>query len=443
VIDAPRIVVPPPGPRAAEILSRDARFISPSYTRLYPLVAARGNGAVVEDPDGNLFLDFTSGLGVLGTGHCHPRVVEAVRAQAGDLLHMSSTDFYNTLQPALAERLGALCPGEEPKKVSCGNSGTEGVEAAVKLARHRTGRQYVISFYGSFHGRTYGALSLTASRASQRRGFSPLLPGVVHAPYAYCYRCPLGGSPQACDADCAGWIEETIFRHEVAPEEVAAVVVEPIQGEGGVIVPPDGFLQRVEETCRRHGILLVADEVQTGMGRTGRMLAVSHAGIVPDVVALAKGIASGLPLSATVAPASVMTWPPGSHASTFGGNPVACAAAMATLDLLEESLVENAAAAGRRLMEGLSGLMEKHPLIGDVRGKGLLAGFELVRDRATRERAAGERDRLVRRCFEKGLLLLPAGTNTVRLLPPLIVAPAQVETALSIIDDALEEVSAV
>lgn len=438
--DAPRIVVPPPGPKASGILARDARFVSPSYSRVYPLVAARGSGAVVTDPDGNSFLDFTAGLAVCSTGHCHPRVVKAVAAQSRRLIHMSSTDFYNTPMTALAGRLSGLCPGEGDRKTYFGNSGAEAVEAALKLARYRTGRQHVIAFYGAFHGRTFGALSLTASRAGHRRRFAPLLPGVVHAPYAYCYRCPVGCRPETCGAECAGWIEEIVFRHEIPPEEVAAIAVEPVQGEGGYIVPPGKFLERIARICRANGILLFADEVQTGMGRTGKMLAVDHFGIVPDIVALAKAIASGLPLSATVACADVMNWPPGAHASTFGGNPVACAAALATLDLIEEGLARNAARLGDRLLSGLRGLMERHELIGDVRGLGLMLGIELVRDRDTKERATPERDRLVRRCFEKGLLVLPAGPNSVRLSPPLVITEKQADTALSILDDVLAEV---
>ncbi|MBI5418870.1 MAG: acetyl ornithine aminotransferase family protein [Deltaproteobacteria bacterium] len=441
MLDVPRIVVPPPGPKAAEILSRDSRFVSPSYTRAYPLVAARGYGTTIEDVDGNLFLDFTAGLAVCSTGHCHPKVVDAIAAQAKSLIHMSGTDFYNIPQPALAERLASLCPGGEEKKVYFGNSGAEAVEAALKLARHATGRQYVIAFHGAFHGRTYGALSLTASKTVHRRRFSPLVPGVVHAPYAYCYRCPVQCSPETCDADCAGWIEEIIFRHEVAPEEVAAIAVEPVLGEGGYIVPPEKFLSRLEGICRKHGILLFADEVQTGMGRTGRMLAVEHGGTVPDIVALAKAIASGLPLSATIAPARIMSWPPGSHASTFGGNPVACAAAMATLELLTSGLIENSRKMGTRLLAGLRRLMDSHELIGDVRGLGLMAGAELVQDRQTKERAAEERNRLVRRCFEKGLLILPAGACSIRLSPPLVVTGDDIDTALSLLDEGLREIS--
>ncbi|HEY3489095.1 MAG TPA: acetyl ornithine aminotransferase family protein [Candidatus Deferrimicrobiaceae bacterium] len=440
MIDAPKISVPPPGPKAAELIARDDRFLSPSYTRPYPLVAVRGRGVAVFDPDGNAFLDFTAGLAVCATGHCHPKVVDAIAAQSRELLHMSGTDFHNAPAPLLAERLAGLCPGDGEKKVYFGNSGAEGIEAAIKLARHHTGRQHIVAFYGGFHGRTLGALSLTASKTIHRRGFAPLVPGVVHAPYADCYRCPFGRLPESCDAECAGWIEEKIFRHEVSPEETAAIVLEPIQGEGGYIVPPDRFLRRVEQICRKHGILLVADEVQSGMGRTGKMLAASHAGIRPDIVVLAKGIASGLPLSATIAPASIMDWPPGAHASTFGGNPVACAAALATLDLLEGGLIENAAAMGRCLIDGLCILKSEHEAIGDVRGRGLMIGVELVLDRKTKVRAVSGRNRVVRRCFEKGLLVLPAGENTIRFSPPLVLRRPQVDAALSIFETALREV---
>jgi 4-aminobutyrate aminotransferase len=440
MIDAPKILVPPPGPKASELIARDHRFLSPSYTRAYPLAAVRGRGVAVYDADGNAFLDFTAGLAVCATGHCHPDVVAAVERQSRELLHMSGTDFYNEPAPRLAERLAGLCPGPAEKKVYFGNSGAEGIEAAVKLARHATGRPYIVAFYGGFHGRTLGALSLTASKTVHRKGFSPLLPGVVHSPYADCYRCPVGADPDRCDADCAGWLEETIFRREIPAEETAAIVLEPIQGEGGYIVPPDKFLRRVERICRAHGILLVADEVQSGMGRTGRMLAIGHAGVTPDIVVLAKGIASGLPLSATVAPASVMAWPPGAHASTFGGNPVACAASLATLDLLEGGLVANAEAMGRFLLDGLRILMSGDERIGDVRGRGLMVGVELVRDRKSRQRDPELRDMLVSRCFMKGLLVLPAGASAVRFSPPLVVRKAQLDSALSIFGEALREV---
>jgi 4-aminobutyrate aminotransferase len=353
---------------------------------------------------------------------------------------MSGTDFFNEPAPRLAGRLAAMCPGPEPKKVYFGNSGAEGIEAAIKLARHHTGRQHVIAFHGAFHGRTLGALSLTASKTIHRDRFAPLLPGVVHAPYADCYRCPFGSAPDRCDADCAGWIEEKIFRHELSPGETAAIVLEPIQGEGGYIVPPDKFLQRIERICRRHGILLVADEVQSGMGRTGRMLAVEHAGVTPDIVVLAKGIASGMPLSATISPARIMDWPPGAHASTFGGNPVSCAAALATLDLIEGGLIENAAAMGRCLQDGLRILMDRHEPIGDVRGRGLMIGFELVKDRQTKERAPDFRNGMVQACFRRGLLVLPAGPSAIRLSPPLLLRRPQVDSALSILDEAIREV---
>jgi 4-aminobutyrate aminotransferase len=440
MIDSPSIPVPPPGPKAAELIASDARFISPSYTRPYPMAAVRGRGVAVFDPDGNAFLDFTAGLAVCATGHCHPKVVEAVAAQSRELLHMSGTDFFNEPAPRLAGRLAAMCPGPEPKKVYFGNSGAEGIEAAIKLARHHTGRQHVIAFHGAFHGRTLGALSLTASKTIHRDRFAPLLPGVVHAPYADCYRCPFGSAPDRCDADCAGWIEEKIFRHELSPGETAAIVLEPIQGEGGYIVPPDKFLQRIERICRRHGILLVADEVQSGMGRTGRMLAVEHAGVTPDIVVLAKGIASGMPLSATISPARIMDWPPGAHASTFGGNPVSCAAALATLDLIEGGLIENAAAMGRCLQDGLRILMDRHEPIGDVRGRGLMIGFELVKDRQTKERAPDFRNGMVQACFRRGLLVLPAGPSAIRLSPPLLLRRPQVDSALSILDEAIREV---
>jgi 4-aminobutyrate aminotransferase len=352
---------------------------------------------------------------------------------------MSGTDFYYEPQVRLAEELAALVPIAGEVRTFFGNSGTEAVEASIKLARWYTKRHNVIAFLGSFHGRTLGSLSLTASKALQRRGFGPMLPGTYHAPYANCYRCPVGRRPETCAAECVDYIEDQILVHLVAPDEVAAVIVEPIQGEGGYVVPPAAFLQRLRELTARHGMLLIADEVQSGMGRTGRMFAVEHDHVEPDIVAAAKGIASGMPLGTCTARAEVMSWPPGSHASTFGGNPVACAAALATLDLLRRELMRNAEEVGRHLKEGLLALKEKHPLIGDVRGKGLMIGVELVRNRETKERATDERDAVVTAAFYKGLLLLGAGKNAIRFCPPLVLTRTQADTALEIFDQVLGE----
>ena len=369
------------------------------------------------------------------TGHSHPDVVKAIIDQSQKFLHMSGTDFYYELQARLGEELSAIAPMPGPHRSFFGNSGTEANEAALKLARYSTKRQNIIAFFGAFHGRSMGSLSLTASKVRQRQGFGPLVPGAYHAPYPDVYRSGL--SPDATVSQCIDFIEQMLFVQLVPPDEVAAVIVEPIQGEGGYIVAPDGFLQRLRELTRRHGILLIVDEVQSGMGRTGQMFAIEHAGVEPDIVTMAKGIASGLPLGVATAPAALMSWPPGAHASTFGGNPVACAAALATLKLLRESLMKNAGVVGAHLIEGARALMEKHPLIGDVRGRGLMVGIELVRDRKTKERATAERDALVKECFKRGLLVLGAGRNAIRLCPPLVLTKEQANIALSILDQAL------
>jgi 4-aminobutyrate aminotransferase len=438
--DAPLIKTDLPGPHARAIIERDGRVVSPSYTRAYPFVIARGSGAIVEDVDGNRFLDCAAGIAVNSTGHSHPEVVAAIVDQAQKFLHMSGTDFYYEPQVRLAEELEATAPFSGPKRTFFGNSGTEANEAAIKLARYHTGRHGLIGFLGSFHGRTLGSLSLTSSRAIQRKGFGPPLAGAYHAPYAHCYRCPVGRQPDSCAAECLEFLEDQILVHLVSPDEVAAVVVEPIQGEGGYVVPPAQFHQRLRELTRKHGMLLVVDEVQSGMGRTGKMFAIEHFGVEPDMVTAAKGIASGLPLGVTTARADVMAWPPGAHASTFGGNPVACAAALATIKLLKESLIANAASVGGFMLEGLRDLQNRHALIGDVRGKGLMLGIELVRNRETKERATTERDRMVEECFRRGLLILGAGRNALRLCPPLVLTRAQAAIAIGILDDALGSV---
>jgi 4-aminobutyrate aminotransferase len=443
MLTGPHIRTPLPGPRAAELIARDRRFVSPSYTRGYPLVIARGEGAVVEDVDGNCFLDCAAGIAVNATGHSHPEVVRAIVEQAHRFLHMSGTDFYYEPQVRLAEELAAAAPmGGGDVRTFFANSGAEAVEASVKLAKWYTKRHSLIAFLGSFHGRTMGALALTSSKALQRRGFGPMLPGVYHAPYANCYRCPVGARPDSCAAECLDFIEDQILVHLVSPDEVAAVIVEPIQGEGGYVVPPDVFLQRLRELTSRHGMLLVADEVQSGMGRTGRMFAIEHTGVEPDVLATAKGIASGMPLGICAARAEVMSWPPGAHASTFGGNPVSCAAALATIDLLRRELMRNATEVGAYLRERLVALQEKHAIIGDVRGRGLMLGLELVRDRTTKERAVEERDAVVTAAFNRGLLLLGAGRNAIRLSPPLVLTREQAETAVGILDEAIRDVAA-
>jgi len=436
----PQIKTPLPGPRAKAIIDRDKAVVSPSYTRGYPLVIARGEGAMVEDVDGNVFLDCAAGIAVNSTGHSHPEVVQAITDQAQKFLHMSGTDFYYEPQVRLAEELAEIAPIRGGVRTFFGNSGTEAVEACLKLSRYATGRSNVIAFLGGFHGRTMGSLALTSSKAMQRRGFGPLMPGVYHAPYADCYRCPLGLNAANCAAECLGFLDEQIFVHLVSPDEVAAIVVEPIQGEGGYIVAPDQFLQRLRELTTRHGILFVADEVQSGMGRSGKMFAIEYSGVEPDMMAVAKGIASGLPLGVAVARSGLMSWPPGAHASTFGGNPVSCAAALATIALLKERLVANAAEVGAHLKNGIAALMEKHRLVGDVRGRGLMIGIELVRDRQTKERATDERDAVVNAAFARGLLVLGAGKNAIRFSPPLVLTREQADVAVRIFDDALTEV---
>jgi len=436
----PSILTELPGPEARKVLEKDQRFISQSYTRVYPLVVKRARGAVVEDVDSNRFLDFTSGIAVCNTGHCHPRVVEAIKVQAEQFIHMSGTDFYYDVQSTLAQKLGAITPGPTEKRVFFGNSGAEAIEAALKLARYHTKRPRVLAFLGAFHGRTMGALSLTASKVIHERGFSPLVPGITHIPYAYCYRCPFHLEYPECGVACVEWIREDLFKRSIPPEEVAAIFVEPIQGEGGYIVPPLEFHQKLYELAKEFGILFVADEVQTGMGRTGRMMAMEHWGVVPHIIALAKGIASGMPLGATVSQTEVMDWVPGSHASTFGGNPISCQAALTTIELLEEGLVENAARIGDYILGKLKELQKEFEMIGDVRGKGLMIGIELIKDRETKKKAIEERNAVIQSCFEKGLLILGCGENVVRLVPPLIITQNEADTALTILEEVLRRV---
>ncbi len=437
MIKSPDIRMPLPGPKAQAIIARDRAAVSPSYTRDYPFVMERGEGAVVEDVDGNVFLDCAAGIAVTGTGHAHPDVVQAIVDQAHKYLHMSGTDFYYEPQVRLAEEMAAIVPIKGPVKSFFGNSGTEANEAALKLARYSTKRVNIIAFLGSFHGRTLGSLAATSSRFIQRRGFGPMMAGMYHAPYANCYRCPVGLKPDSCQAECLGYIEEQILVHLVSPDEVAAVLVEPIQGEGGYVVPAPQFHQRLRELTRKHGMLLIADEVQSGMGRTGKMFACEHFGLEADIVTVAKGIASGLPLSVTSARADVMTWPPGAHASTFGGNPVSSAAALATIKILKDGLIRNAEDVGRHLKDRLRGLVDKHPLIGDVRGHGLMVGVELVRDRQSKERATTERDRVVQEMFKRGVLILGAGRNAIRFAPPLVISKTQIDTIVDLFDQSL------
>jgi 4-aminobutyrate aminotransferase len=437
----PLLKGPLPGPRAQAIIDRDNKVLSPSYTRGYPLVMDRGQGATVIDVDGNRFLDFNAGIAVCSTGHAHPAVVRSVQEQAAKFLHMSGTDFYYENMVQLAEKLASLAPGNAERRVYFGNSGTEAMEAAIKMARYHSGRDKFIAFLGAFHGRTMGALSLTARRPVQRRGFSPFMAGVHHVPYAYCYRCAYGKTPDTCGLECARVIEDQLLKTILPADEVAAIVVEPVQGEAGYIVPPKEFLEELQRIAHRHSMLLIVDEVQSGMGRTGKMWASNHFGIEPDIFTVAKGIASGMPISATVANAEVMNWPPGAHASTFGGNPVSIAAALTTIELLEQELVDNAARMGAYMMDRMKTWPGRFPLVGDVRGLGLMIGIELVRDQKTKERAPEERDRIVDMAFERGLLILGAGENTLRLSPPLVVTRDQADFAMTTLEECIEQVA--
>ena len=421
--------------KTQEYIRRDAEHISPSYTRSYPFVMARGRGSEVWDVEGRRYIDFATGIAVTNTGHAHPAVVEAIQKQLDLFIHMSGTDFYYPQQIELAERLNQIAPISGPTKVFFGNSGAEAVEAAMKLARYHTRRPRFIAFRGAFHGRTFGALSLTASKAVQRRGFAPLLPQVTHAIFPDPYRNPWPGEDPARAA--LDYIENILFKTTTPADEVAAIIVEPIQGEGGYIVPPDGFLPGLRELCDRHGILLVLDEVQTGFGRTGKMFACEHWGVEPDIICMAKGIASGMPLGAIVARADIMNWPPGAHASTFGGNPLSCVAALATIDLLENGYVDMAAQSGAYLQERLREIAARHPHIGDVRGLGLMVAVELVKDKESKARAPELRDQVVDEAFQRGLLILGCGLNAIRLIPALNIPRDLLDEAIGILEDAL------
>ena len=438
----PSIKTKLPGPRGAELIARDRQVLSRSLPREYPLVAVKGQGLWLTDPDDNEFLDFTSGIAVCNTGHCHPEVTRAAKEQLDRLIHMCGADFYNTPMVELAEKLAAVAPGTGPKRVFFGNSGAEAVEAGLKLARYQSGRQGFIAFLGAFHGRTMGALSLTASKATQKKSFSPFVPGVSHVPYAHCYRCAYNLTYPSCDLECVSYLEEVLFKQLLAPEEIAAIVVEPIQGEGGYIVPPDGFHQRLKELAEKYGILYLVDEIQTGMGRTGKMFAIEHFGIEPDLLTTAKGIASGMPLSALVARDEVMNWGPGAHGSTYGGNPVASAAALASIRVIEQGLAANAARMGPVLRAGLEELQKEYECLGDIRGLGLMQAAELVSDRDKKKADKPLRDKILKRCFENGLLLLSCGESTVRFCPPLVVEQEQISVALEIFSGVLKEVRA-
>lgn len=436
-LQVPCIKTPLPGPNAQKIIQQDEQYTSPSYTRVYPLVVDQASGTHIQDVDGNVFLDFTAGIAVVATGHCHPNVVSAIHYQSSKLIHMSGTDFYYKAQSDLAQKLSEISPGSSKKKILFTNSGAEAVEAAFKLARYHTKRQHMIAFIGAFHGRTLGALSLTGSKIVQVENFAPLVPEVTHIGYGYCYRCPYNLVYDSCKIACVSYLEETLFKTIVSPKEVAAIIVEPIQGEGGYIVPPPEYHPMLKKICEKYDILFIADEVQTGMGRTGKMFAIEHWGVEPDMICLAKGIASGMPLGALVAREDIMTWAEGSHASTFGGNPVSCAAALETIRLLEQGLIQNAEKVGAFLYETLTRLKEKHLWMGDVRGKGLMVGVEIVKNKSGKEKAPSQRNRIIQESFQKGLLLLSCGESAIRFSPPLVVTKEEVEIACQIFDEVL------
>jgi 4-aminobutyrate aminotransferase len=429
-----------PGPQARALLARDAATISPSYPRDYPFVMDHGRGSQVWDVDGNRFLDFAAGIAVCSTGHSHPDVVRAIQEQAEKFIHISS-DFYHEKWIQLGEKLDEIAPFKEDALCFMSNSGAEAVEAAIKLARYHSGRPRFIGFHGGFHGRTMGALAFTSSKAVQRQGFFPTMSGVTHVPYPNTYRPRLAFDPAQGDYGdaCVAYIENVIFTYECPPEDVAAILVEPIQGEGGYVVPPDSFFPRLRELCDKYGILLIVDEVQSGMGRTGKMFAIQHWQTEPDIVCVAKGIASGMPLGAMIARKSIMDWPEGAHGNTYGGNPLSCAAALETIRLLEEGMIANAAEVGQYTLDALEELAMRHPSIGEVRGKGLMIGVEFVLDRATKARGTAIRDAMIHHAFERGLLLLGCGRNTVRLTPALNITTAEIDEGLGIFDEALAE----
>lgn len=435
---APEIRIKPPGPKAQAVLARDREWLAPSMTRAYPLVVDRGQGHFVWDVDGNRYLDFTSGVGVNVLGHSHPDIVQAVTRQAKEFMHMCGTDFYYDLMPRAAEALARTVPGDFKKKVFWTNSGAEAIEAGLKLARYATRRPRFLAFIGAFHGRTMGSLSLTASKAVQREHFSPLLPEVTHVPYAYCYRCVYNTTPDRCGMYCANIIEDLYFARVAPPSDIAAIIVEPVQGEGGYVVPPKDFLVTLRRICDRHGILLMVDEVQSGMGRTGKMWAIEHSGVVPDILCTSKALGNGLPVGAMVARADLHTWGPGAHANTFGGNPLALAAVLKTLELVQTKYLKQAASMGEYLAKRLDDLVRKYDIAGDHRGLGLMRGVEIVQSKKTRAPARDLRDQLVSRCFENGLLLLGCGDSSIRFLPAISVEREHIDCAVEIFEKAVK-----
>jgi 4-aminobutyrate aminotransferase len=437
----PKIIVTPPGPKARELVKKDENVISPSYVRFYPLVVESGRGCIVRDVDGNEYIDFNSGLVCLNVGTNHPKVVAAIKNQCDRFLHYSNTDFFYAEVVNLAEKLVEIAPGSFDKKVYFGNSGAESIEAAVKLAKWHTRKQRFISFISAFHGRTVGSLSFTASKPTQRRYFFPLMPGVTHVPYPYCYRCPFKLTYPDCHYWCIDFIDEFVLQKYVPPEEVAAILFEPIQGEGGYVVPPPGYFERLKKLADKYSILLIDDEVQAGMGRTGKWFAIEHWGVEPDILCSAKSLASGLPLGATIAKSKVMDWVGGSHASTFGGNPLSCVAANAVIDVIrEERLLENATVQGAYIMKRLEELKKQTEIVGDVRGKGLMIGMEIVENKETKKPAPKKAAEIMIRSWKRGVAVITCGSSTIRIAPPLNITQELVDAALEIIGDVVKEV---
>ena len=430
-----------PGPRAKAIVKRDQRSLSPSYTRDYPAVIDRGQGVWLTDVDGNVMLDFCAGIAVNSTGHSHPKVVEAIQRQAEKFIHYSGTDFYYEPEVDLAERLNAISPTGKDNRVFFFNSGAEAVEGALKLARYHTGRPQFISFIGAFHGRTMGAVSCTGSKPTQKKGFFPTMPGVTHVPYPNCYRCVFNKTYPGCSLECVKYIEDTVLKTFLPPEEVAGLIIEPIQGEGGYVAPPVPAMQAIRKLCDKHGILLIADEIQSGMGRTGKWFAVEHCKVKPDIITLAKGIASGMPMGAIIASAKVMNWKPGSHGNTFSGNPVCCAAGIATFDLIQGGLMKNASAVGAYMMAGFKKMQKKYDIIGDVRGQGLMIGVEMVESKKTKAKSHDKMEAVIQMAFTKGLLMLGCGTNTLRICPPLVITKEEAKVGMEIVEQCIKKVA--
>jgi 4-aminobutyrate aminotransferase len=441
MVDYPKIIVSPPGPRARKLVKKDEAVISPSYVRFYPLVVESGKGCIIEDVDGNKYIDFNSGLVCMNIGHRHPKVVKAVKTQCSRFLHYSNTDFYYRESVDLAKSLCEISPGSFGKKVYFGNSGAEAIEAAIKILKWHTKRPRFISFIGAFHGRTIGSLSFTASKTVQRRYFFPLMPGVTHVPYPYCYRCPFKMSYPDCNYWCVDYIDEMVLQKYVPPEEAAGILFEPIQGEGGYVVPPPGYFQRLKKLADKYGLMLVDDEVQAGMGRTGRWFAIEHWKIEPDVICMAKALASGLPLGAVVARSELMDWEGGSHASTFGGNPLSCTAAMAVIDVIkDEKLLENAEKQGEYLLKRLTELKAQSEIIGDVRGKGLMIGIEIVQDKKTKKADKKKTEEIMVRSWKQGVAVITCGVSTLRIAPPLNITRELVDSGLEIVEDVIRDV---